>query len=106
MWDEIVARGTVNHAPVQPREVAARALRLKAAALVLVHNHPTGEAEPSRADIDMTRQIVEACGVVGVQVLDHLIVAEGGHTSLAEGGLLRGQSRPAAKPRKRQRKRA
>lgn len=106
MWDEIVARGTVNHAPVQPREVAARALRLKAAALVLVHNHPTGEAEPSRADVDMTRQIVEACGVVGVQVLDHLIVAEGGHTSLAEGGLLPGQSRPAARPRKRQRKRA
>ncbi len=81
-------------------------MRLKAAALVLVHNHPTGEAEPSRADIDMTRQIMEACGVVRVQVLDHLIVTEGDHTSLAEGGLLPGQPRPAARPRKRQRKRA
>ncbi len=106
VWDEIVVRGTVNHAPVQPREVAARALRLKAAALVLVHNHPTGEAEPSRADIDMTRQIVEACSVVGVQVLDHLIVAEAGHTSLAEGGMLPGLGRARTKPQRRQRKRA
>lgn len=106
VWDEAAARGTVNHAPVQPREVAARALRLKASALVLVHNHPTGDAEPSRADIDMTRQIVEACGVVGVQVLDHLIVAETGHTSLGESGNVPGLSRPGAKPRRRQRKRA
>ena len=106
VWDEVLAKGTVNHAPVQPREVTARALRLKAAAVVLVHNHPTGDEEPSRADVDMTRQIVEACGVVGVQVLDHLIVAEGGHTSLAEGGLLPGQHRSAARPRKRQQKRA
>lgn len=111
IWDEIAARGTVNHAPVQPREVTARALRLKAAALVLVHNHPTGEADPSRADIDMTRQIVEACGVAGVQVLDHLIVAEAGHTSLAEGGMLPGlgaknNGRARAGPQRRQRKRA
>lgn len=105
IWDEIAARGTVNHAPVQPREITARALRLKAAALVLVHNHPTGDAEPSRADIDMTRQIVEACGVAGVQVLDHLIVAEAGHTSLAEGGLLPGLGKGTAKPQRRQRRR-
>ena len=106
VWDEVLAKGTVNHALVQPREVTAIALRLKAAAVVLVHNHPTGDEEPSRADVDMTRQIVEACSVVGVQVLDHLIVAEGGHTSLAEGGLLPGQHRSATRPRKRQQKRA
>ena len=108
IWDEVLSRGTVNHAPVQPREVAARALRLEAEAIVLVHNHPTGEAEPSRADIDMTRQIVEACGAVGIAVLDHLIVAQAGHTSLAAGGLLPGQIAPAvkARQRKRQRRRA
>lgn len=86
LWDEVLSRGTVNTAPVHPREIASRALRLGAAGIVLVHNHPTGDPEPSQADISMTLQIEQACRAVGVTVLDHLIVAESGHISLAEAG--------------------
>ena len=107
MWDEIISKGTVNHAPVQPREVTARALRLKASALVLVHNHPTGEPEPSQTDIDTTRQIVEACRVIGVDVVDHLIIAQSGHTSLTEIGRMPGRLKAVktrGRPPKRQQK--
>jgi|GEM_PF-73228 len=86
LWDEVLSRGTVNTAPVHPREIAGRALRLRADAIVLVHNHPTGDPQPSQADIAMTQQIDQACRVVGVEVLDHLVVAESGHVSLAEAG--------------------
>ncbi len=86
LWDEVLSRGTVNTAPVHPREIASRALRLGAAGIVLVHNHPTGDPEPSHADISMTLQIDQACRAVGVQVLDHVVVAESGHVSLAEAG--------------------
>jgi len=82
----VLSRGTVNTAPVHPREIASRALRLGAAGIVLVHNHPTGDPEPSQADVSMTLQIDQACRTVGVAVLDHLIVAETGHVSLAEAG--------------------
>ncbi len=72
--DEVLSEGTVDHAPVYPREVLRRALELDASALILVHNHPSGDPTPSTADIDMTRQIVEAARFLRVAVHDHLIV--------------------------------
>lgn len=86
LWDELLSRGTVNTAPVHPREIAGRALRLGASAVVLVHNHPTGDPQPSQADVSMTLQIAQACRAVGVEVPDHLVVAESGHVSLAATG--------------------
>ena len=86
--DEAQARGTVNHTPVYPREVVRRALELRAAALILVHNHPSGDPTPSRADLEMTAQIEAAGRVVGVAVLDHLIVVTGDCLSFRDEGLL------------------
>lgn len=79
--DEVQGQGTVDHTPVYVREVVKRALELSASAIVLVHNHPSGDPTPSRADIDMTRLIVEAGRPLGVLVHDHIIVGRGGHTS-------------------------
>jgi len=73
--DELMGEGTVDHAPVYPREVMRRALELAASACCLVHNHPTGNATPSAADIDMTRQVVAAGRAIGVAVHDHFLVA-------------------------------
>lgn len=81
-------RGTVDHAPVYPREVVKRALELAASAVILVHNHPSGDTTPSRADIDMTRDVVKACAAVGIAVHDHLIVGSAGHASLRGLGLM------------------
>jgi len=86
--DEAQARGTVNHTPVYPREVARRALEHGAAAIVLVHNHPSGDPTPSEADIAMTRQIVSACSILDVRVADHIIMGNGRWTSFADTGLL------------------
>ncbi len=86
--DELVAYGTVDHAPVYPREVIRRALELSASAVILVHNHPSGDPTPSRADIDMTRQIVEAARVFGLQVHDHLVVGRDGTASFKSLGLI------------------
>lgn len=86
--DELVADGTVDHAPVYPREVIRRALELSASALILVHNHPSGDPAPSQADIAMTRQIVEAARVFGLQVHDHLVVGREGTASFRTLGLL------------------
>ena len=72
--DEVQQEGTVNHTPVYPREVTKRALELDASAIILVHNHPSGDPTPSRADIDMTRQIVDALKTVSILVHDHLII--------------------------------
>ncbi len=72
--DEEQARGTVDHVPVYPREVVKRALELNASALILVHNHPSGDPTPSEADIAMTMQIRDAAGVMGITLHDHLIV--------------------------------
>ncbi|MDX2258728.1 MAG: DNA repair protein RadC [Hyphomicrobiaceae bacterium] len=80
--DEVRGRGTVDHTPVYVREVVKRALELSATALILVHNHPSGDPTPSRADIDMTRLIIEAGRPLGVTVHDHIIVGRGGHASL------------------------
>jgi DNA repair protein RadC len=80
--DEVQGTGTVDHTPVYVREVVKRALELSATAIILVHNHPSGDPTPSRADVDMTRQIVEAARPLGVVVHDHIIVGRHGHASL------------------------
>ena len=86
--DELLGRGTVDHAPVYPREVARRALELSACALILVHNHPSGDPAPSCADIDMTRQIVDAVRVLRIEVHDHLVVGRDGVASFKALGLI------------------
>ena len=86
--DEILNRGTVDHAPVYPREVVRRALEVSASAIILVHNHPSGDPTPSRADIQMTKQIVEAARSLGVEVHDHLIVGREGVSSFRQLGLM------------------
>jgi len=86
--DEVQQRGTVDHAPVYPREVVKRALELDASALILVHNHPSGDPTPSRSDIDMTKEIQKAAAALGVLVHDHLIVGADGHASLKGLGLM------------------
>ena len=80
--DEVQQTGTVDHTPVYPREVVKRALELSATAIVLVHNHPSGDPTPSRADIEMTKAIVEVAKPLGIAVHDHLIVGKQGHASL------------------------
>jgi len=79
--DEVQQTGTVDHTPVYVREVVKRALELSASAIILVHNHPSGDPAPSRADIDMTSQIVAAARPLGIAVHDHLIVGRQGHAS-------------------------
>jgi DNA repair protein RadC len=81
-------RGTIDHTPVYPREVVKRALELNASALILVHNHPSGDPTPSKADIAVTRDIVNAAKPLGVTVHDHLIIGRNRHTSLRDLGLL------------------
>ena len=73
--------GTVDHTPVYPREVVKRALELSATAVILVHNHPSGDPTPSRADIDMTKSVIEIAKPLGIAVHDHIIVGKGGHAS-------------------------
>jgi DNA repair protein RadC len=80
--DEVQSRGTVDHTPVYVREVVSRALEVGATAMILVHNHPSGDPAPSRADIDMTKQIDAAAKPLGLSVLDHIIVGRKGHVSL------------------------
>lgn len=86
--DELMGQGTVDHAPVYPREIARRALELSASSLILVHNHPSGDPTPSRADIDMTREIMDALGPLEITVHDHLIAARSGVTSFKTQGLI------------------
>ena len=86
--DEAQARGTVNHTPVYPREVVRRAIELDAAAIILVHNHPSGDPTPSREDLAMTAQVVQAAAVLGIAVRDHVIIGNGRWTSFREQGLL------------------
>jgi len=80
--DEVQQTGTVDHTPVYPREVVKRALELSATAIILVHNHPSGDPTPSRADIQMTQSIVEVAKPLGISVHDHIIVGKDGHASL------------------------
>ena len=86
--DEVQQRGTVDHTPVYPREVVKRALELGASAIILVHNHPSGNPTPSRNDIDMTRQIVDAAAALNIRVHDHLIIGHKHHASFKTLGLL------------------
>ncbi len=80
--DEVQQYGTVDHTPVYVREVVKRALELAATAIILVHNHPSGDPTPSRADIDMTKRIIDAARPLGIDVHDHIIVGRQGHASL------------------------
>jgi DNA repair protein RadC len=80
--DEVQQIGTIDHTPVYPREVIKRALELSATALILVHNHPSGDPTPSQADIQMTKAIVDIAAPLGIAVHDHIIVGKNGHASL------------------------
>jgi DNA repair protein RadC len=86
--DEMMGHGTVDHAPVYPREVVRRALELSASAIILVHNHPSGDPTPSSADVDMTRQVIEAGRSLRIAVHDHLVVGRDGVASFKALGLL------------------
>ena len=85
---EELFRGTIDGASVHPREVVRRALHHNAAAIIFAHNHPSGVAEPSRADVQLTRRLVEALALVDVRVLDHVVVGDGSGVSFAERGLI------------------
>jgi len=80
--DEVQQTGTVDHTPVYPREVVKRGLELSATAIILVHNHPSGDPTPSRADVQMTQQIIAVATPLGIAVHDHIIVGKEGHASL------------------------
>lgn len=86
--DERQQRGTVDHVPVYPREVVKRALDLGASAIIMVHNHPSGDTTPSKSDIEMTRAVAQATAAVGVAVHDHVIIGRGRHSSFKSLGLL------------------
>ncbi len=86
--DEVQQTGTVDHTPVYPREVVRRALELSASAVILVHNHPSGDPTPSRADIQMTQSIVDVAKPLGIVVHDHLVVGRDGHASFRGLGLI------------------
>lgn len=80
--DEVQQTGTIDHTPVYPREVVRRALELSATAIILVHNHPSGDPTPSRADVEMTKTIIETAKPLGISVHDHIIIGKDGHASL------------------------
>jgi len=86
--DEVQSQGTIDHTPVYPREIVRRALEHSASAMILVHNHPSGDPTPSRADIEMTNEIVQAAKALRIAVHDHLVVGRGGTASFKALGLL------------------
>ncbi len=86
--DEVQAKGTVDHTPVYPREIVKRALEHGASAIILVHNHPSGDPTPSHADIEMTREIAAAAKALHIAVHDHLVIGRAGHVSFKSLGLL------------------
>ncbi|MEE2946419.1 MAG: DNA repair protein RadC [Pseudomonadota bacterium] len=86
--DEAQARGTVDHVPVYPREVIKRALELNASALIMVHNHPSGDPTPSQADVEMTREIQKAAAVMSITLHDHLVIGQSRHFSFRSNDLL------------------
>ncbi len=86
--DERQQEGTVDHTPVYPREVVKRALELNASAIIMVHNHPSGDTTPSRADIEMTKKVRDAVAAVGIALHDHLVIGRSGHASFKALGLL------------------
>lgn len=86
--DEVQQKGTVDHTPVYPREIVKRALNLEASALIMVHNHPSGDPTPSRADIEMTKQVRDAAQAVGLVLHDHLVIGREEPFSFRSNGLL------------------
>ena len=80
--DEVQQQGTVDHTPVHPREVVRRALELSATAIIVVHNHPSGDPTPSRADIEMTKLLIDAAKPIGISLHDHIIIGKHGHISM------------------------
>lgn len=86
--DEVMSEGSIDQAPVHVREVIRRAIDLGAAAIILVHNHPSGNPAPSRADIDLTRAIADAARPLGITVHDHIVIGAQGHVSLRAKGLI------------------
>jgi DNA repair protein RadC len=86
--DEVQSTGTIDHTPVYPREIVKRALELGASAVILAHNHPSGDPTPSRADIEMTRDVAVAAKALRIEVHDHVIVERSGHSSFKALGLL------------------
>lgn len=86
--DEVMFEGSIDSAPLLPRPIVHRALDLGARGIILIHNHPSGDPEPSRADAEATHHLVAACRPLEIAVHDHLIVARGGWTSLRLKGLL------------------
>ncbi|HEV7959618.1 MAG TPA: DNA repair protein RadC [Rhizomicrobium sp.] len=86
--DEVQAKGTVDHAPVYPREIVKRALEHSASAIILVHNHPSGDPTPSKADIAMTKEIAAAAKTLKIAIHDHLVIGRAGHASFKSLGLL------------------
>ena len=86
--DEVTNEGTVDHAPVYPREIIRRALELSASSVILVHNHPSGDPTPSRADVEITQAVVAAGKPLGVTVHDHLVVGREGVVSFKAKGLM------------------
>ena len=86
--DEVQSTGTIDHTPVYPREIVKRALALGATAIILVHNHPSGDPAPSRADISMTRDVADAAKALNIVVHDHVIVGRQGHASFKALGLI------------------
>ena len=86
--DEVQQRGTVDHTPLYPREITRRALELQASSIIMVHNHPSGDPTPSRADLEMTKQVVQALAAVNISVHDHVIVGKNRHTSFKSQRLM------------------
>jgi len=86
--DQLQLQGTVDHTPVYPREVVKRALLLNASAIILVHNHPSGDPKPSRDDVEMTRKLRDALKAVGIELHEHLVIGHGEHASFRTLGLL------------------
>jgi len=86
--DEVQSKGTIDHTPVYPREIVKRALELGASAIILVHNHPSGDPTPSRADIEMTNEIGKAAKALKLALHDHLVIGRSGHASFKSLGLL------------------
>ena len=86
--DELQQKGTVDHTPVYPREVVKRALALEASAIIMVHNHPSGDPTPSRADVEMTREVAAAAKAMNIALHDHIVISRQGHVSFKSAGLL------------------
>lgn len=86
--DEIQGSGTVDHTPAYPREIMKRSLELGATALILIHNHPSGDPKPSQADLDMTNLIIDAARPFDITIHDHVIISRNGHTSFRDEGLI------------------